>query len=233
MLWSLPTWKNLLTHSSHFVLVSYLKVLANLLSSVLLAPVRCARVSGKVFRKKCLPLATLVGGNNEIEDSAKLNHSPNVVQHIENEMKKTLSILVLLIFGISLNAQNEKPEREAFKLIVAIDSVNFYQQDVAKSPYFVKDKILQIYPSEKIFIETEIKSDSIYSMSVVKENLNPERTIIVEFNQNVQGRIHDGMMLSVKNPFDKTLKYEALKSKLIKEKDYDKIVDPKKMIYPR
>ena len=30
-----------------------------------------------------------------------------------------------------------------------------------------------------------------------------------------------------------TLKYEALKSKLIKEKDYDKIVNPKKMIYPR
>ena len=29
-----------------------------------------------------------------------------------------------------------------------------------------------------------------------------------------------------------TLKYETLKSKLIKEKDYDKIVDPKKMIYP-
>ena len=30
-----------------------------------------------------------------------------------------------------------------------------------------------------------------------------------------------------------TLKYEALKSKLIKEKEYDKIVDPKKMIYPK
>ena len=29
-----------------------------------------------------------------------------------------------------------------------------------------------------------------------------------------------------------TLKYEAIKSKLINEKDYDKIVDPKKMIYP-
>ena len=29
-----------------------------------------------------------------------------------------------------------------------------------------------------------------------------------------------------------TLKHEALKSKLIDEKDYDKIVDPKKMIYP-
>ena len=29
-----------------------------------------------------------------------------------------------------------------------------------------------------------------------------------------------------------TLKYETLKSGLIKEVDYDKIVDPKKMIYP-
>jgi len=125
-------------------------------------------------------------------------------------MKKTFSLILMLFFGISLNAQNEKSERDAFKLKVAIDSVNFYQQDVSKSPYFVKDKILQIYPSEKIFIETEIKSDSIYSMSVVKENLNPKKTIIVEFNQKVEGRIHDGMTLSVKNPFDKTLKYEAL-----------------------
>jgi len=31
---------------------------------------------------------------------------------------------------------------------------------------------------------------------------------------------------------DTTLKYEALKTGLIKEKDYNKIVDPKKMIYP-
>ena len=29
-----------------------------------------------------------------------------------------------------------------------------------------------------------------------------------------------------------TLKYEVLKTGLIKEKDYEKIVDPRKMIYP-
>ena len=29
-----------------------------------------------------------------------------------------------------------------------------------------------------------------------------------------------------------SLKYETLKSKLINEKEYDKIVNPKKMIYP-
>ena len=31
---------------------------------------------------------------------------------------------------------------------------------------------------------------------------------------------------------DTTLRIEALKTGLIKEKDYDKIVNPKKMIYP-
>ena len=36
--------------------------------------------------------------------------------------------------------------------------------------------------------------------------------------------------LALKN--DTTLKYETLKTGLIKEKDYDRIVDPKKMIYP-
>ena len=30
-----------------------------------------------------------------------------------------------------------------------------------------------------------------------------------------------------------TLKEEALKTKLINEKDFDRIVDPKKMIYPK
>ena len=29
-----------------------------------------------------------------------------------------------------------------------------------------------------------------------------------------------------------TLKYETLKTGLVKEKDYDRIVDPRKMIYP-
>ena len=31
---------------------------------------------------------------------------------------------------------------------------------------------------------------------------------------------------------DTTLKFETLKTGLINEKDYDKIVDPKKIIYP-
>ena len=45
-----------------------------------------------------------------------------------------------------------------------------------------------------------------------------------------QGKKFKIMKLALKNKT--TLKHEALKSKLISEKDYNKIVDPKKMIYP-
>ncbi|MGH1384672.1 hypothetical protein [Kordia sp.] len=125
-------------------------------------------------------------------------------------MLKRIIICTFLIFSIFMNAQNEKPDRAPFTLTVAVDTVNYYQQEVPKSPYFVKEKVLQIYPSEKLFIEAEVKADSIYSMKVVKENLNPEKTITLEFIQNVEGKSHAGMMLTVKNPFEKRLTYEAL-----------------------
>lgn len=124
-------------------------------------------------------------------------------------LKKTI-LLIVTIFSISVYAQNEKPERDAFELSITIDTINFYKQDVLKSPYFVKEKILQIYPTEKIFIEAEIKADSIHTMKVVKENINTEKTIIIEFTQNAENRIHKNMLLSVTNPFNKTLSYEAL-----------------------
>tara|TARA_R110002049_G_scaffold151137_1_gene314642 strand:+ start:1877 stop:2380 length:504 start_codon:yes stop_codon:yes gene_type:complete len=125
-------------------------------------------------------------------------------------MSKGIILVISLVLSVSINAQNEKPIRDNFELSIAVDSLTFYQQDVSKSPYFVKDKVLQIYPSENLFIETEIKGDSIHSMKVVKENLFPDKTIIVKFTQKVENRNHDGMMLSMKNPFDKTLTYEAL-----------------------
>jgi len=125
-------------------------------------------------------------------------------------MQQKIIFSLFLIFSVFAKAQNEKPDREAFTLKVAIDTINFYQQEVPKSPYFVKDKILQIYPSEKLFIETEIKGDSIHTMKVVTENVNPEKTITLEFIQNVEGKKHTNMMLTVKNPFEKQLTYEAL-----------------------
>jgi hypothetical protein len=118
--------------------------------------------------------------------------------------------IALFLASILCNSQNEKVNREAFKLNLAVDTEHFYSMDVEKTPYLVKEKILQIYPGEKVLIETEIKSDTIYSMKIVEKNLNPDKTIEVSFYQDAKDKANISMMLNVKNPFNKTLKHDAL-----------------------
>ena len=71
-------------------------------------------------------------------------------------------------------------------------------------------KVLQIYPGEELNIETEIKGDSIFSMKVVEEIAFPEKTIKLKFLQNVTNRKNTQMILSVVNPFDNKLVYNAM-----------------------
>lgn len=126
-----------------------------------------------------------------------------------NIIKQFALLLFLSISGF-IFAQNDNEFRDAFTLKLAVDSTTFYQQEVARSKYLVKDDILQIYPGEHLFIEAEVKDNKIQSMKVVKENKNPAKTIELEFSQDVSGRQNQGMMLEVSNPFDKILNYDAM-----------------------
>jgi hypothetical protein len=123
-------------------------------------------------------------------------------------MRETFTFFAFLLFFVC-NSQNTKTNRDTFKLELIVDAENNYSMQVPNSPYFVKEKILQIYPSEKLYIETVIKNDSIYSMEVVDKNVNPKRTIEIEFLQNVTDRTDKQMLLKVTNPFDKKLNYDA------------------------
>jgi len=125
------------------------------------------------------------------------------------KLKLILTLFAIVTLQVS-KAQNTKPLREPFTLKLAVDGENYYEESIKGSSYFVHNKTLQIYPSEKLYIEVEIKSDTIYSMKVVRTNLNPKKTIEVEFKQFVKDRKSEGMMLNVNNPFDKVLKYKAL-----------------------
>jgi hypothetical protein len=122
--------------------------------------------------------------------------------------------LLITIFGLILSnvcfAQNEVLERKPFTLELAVDTVNYYSEEIKASKYFVQEKILQIYPGEKLLIEVELKNGNIEKMKVVKENINPENTIEIDFFQNKTEKMNEGMMLKVKNPFDKTLSYKAM-----------------------
>lgn len=123
---------------------------------------------------------------------------------------KNLVILWLCLAANVCFAQNDREFREAFTLKLAVDSVRFYQQEVQKSKYLVKENTLQIYPGEHIFVETETQGDIITSMKVVKENKNPSKTIEIQFSQDTKGRQNAGMVLDVDNPFSKLLKYDAM-----------------------
>ena len=124
-------------------------------------------------------------------------------------MKKFLTALTILM-AQNCFAQTEIEKREPFTLRLPVDGVNYYEQQVAGTPYFVKEKTLQIYPGEKLFIEVEIKKDTIFSMRVVKEKLSPEKTIEIDFSQSVKENKSEMMMLKVTNPFGKVLEYKAI-----------------------
>lgn len=124
-------------------------------------------------------------------------------------MKILFTLTFCLAFSMGF-AQNSVENRKAFTFKIPADDKLYYQMEVEESPYFIKDKVLQIYCNEKVFVECEVAADTIRSMKVVKENLNPNRTIIIDFNQNGDDKKSIRTNLNVKNPFDRTLLYEAM-----------------------
>lgn len=124
-------------------------------------------------------------------------------------MKRTIYLMLTLVTSFCYS-QNETKEREPFVLKLAVDSEQFYQMNIDKSKYFVKENILQIYPTEKLNVEVEIKKDTIFSMKVVNKIVEPKRTVQIEFFQNIKDNMPEGMMLKVTNPFDRKLNYNAL-----------------------
>jgi hypothetical protein len=122
---------------------------------------------------------------------------------------KLFTLLLLLLHTVCVLSQNDKPGREPFELNLAVDNEQSYKMQVGASPYFVKEKILQIYPGEKIYIEAEIIGEMISSMKTVKQNLNPEKTIEVSFEQKTENGMPQQMLLTINNPFGKSLNYNA------------------------
>jgi hypothetical protein len=123
-------------------------------------------------------------------------------------MKKLLSLLLLILVRCAYS-QNDKPERSELNIKLYVDSTHYYNEDVKPGAYFIAENILQIYVSEKIFVEVEASKFGITSMKAVKENLNPSKTLIIDFFQETKGSKHGAMKLRITNPLNKTLKYKA------------------------
>jgi hypothetical protein len=121
----------------------------------------------------------------------------------------TLILSFVLTTAICFGQTNDLPQRDAFKLNIAVDDTNFYSADIKASAFVLPDNTIQLYPGETVYIEVELVKKEIKSIKTVKENLNPEKTLVISFTQQTDGKIHKGMMLKVVNPFYKKLEYKA------------------------
>lgn len=125
-------------------------------------------------------------------------------------MNKLQLLTLLFPFGLVTGfAQNTKTNREGFILKLPVNKEQYYEQEIAATPYFVKEGTLQIYPGEKLYLEVEKTKKGIKSIGVVKENINPEKTIALEFSQEVIDGENRPMILKISNPFKNDLEYKA------------------------
>lgn len=127
-------------------------------------------------------------------------------------MKKTALCIYfqIFLFTIIFAQSQELKIREEFKLIMAIDNSNTYEILVKSTPYVLIDNSILIYPGDKLYFEIELKRTNILSIKAVKENIFPEKTLVVTFEQKTKGKNHESMVLKIDNPFKYKLEYKAL-----------------------
>ena len=123
-------------------------------------------------------------------------------------MRLTL-LLLFSILQIHVFSQHQKTYRDTLTVSLSIDSRNSFTHTIDPAPYFIDHNELQIYAGEVLYIEIEHKKRKILSMHVVEENKNPERTILISFDQSTRLNTHQGMNIRVTNPFEYRLKWKA------------------------
>ena len=128
-------------------------------------------------------------------------------------MKKTLVIILYLVVSTLIYSQdNVVIERSSFILNLNVDETNYWEWTVPQTPYILNENIIQFYPGETLYVEADVINDIIVKLTVVKEIINKNKTIVIEFNQitnKENPRVHEYMMLKIINPFDKILEYKA------------------------
>jgi len=126
-------------------------------------------------------------------------------------MKLKLSLTVLLVATTILtNGQDTAIiRRTPYKLTLAVDKKSFYEEEIKATPYVLPNNTVQLYPGETVFIEIEQEDGIIKSLVAVEQNIHPDKTLIINFSQTANKKIHENTMLKIQNPFKQSLLYIA------------------------
>jgi hypothetical protein len=98
--------------------------------------------------------------------------------------------------------------RPATKVKLRLDGGSVLELTFPKAPYYYKG-LLNILPGETLFLEAEIVGGEIKNLHPVASVKNKANTIIVKFEQLHDPKLDRHMLLTVTNPFSKTLRYQA------------------------
>lgn len=125
-------------------------------------------------------------------------------------MKKSLLFFAAILIFTSGAFSQEKKNRDSFELKMAVDEEHYFAAKIPGSAYILKDETVQVYPGEELFVEAEISDGNLVNLKNVAVNENPEKTLVIKFEQINEGKKHKCMMLSIFNPFEKELEYSAI-----------------------
>jgi hypothetical protein len=107
---------------------------------------------------------------------------------------------------------NSRPE---YKIQLAVDGDILYEATIKASKYVIMDSVIQIYPGEKLFVEADFKRDNLTNFKIVPNIVDNSKTITLEFLQEVSGKKHKQMVLTVDNPFNQKIEFNAIISRMI------------------
>lgn len=127
-------------------------------------------------------------------------------------MLKTIIIFMagfLSVFQGYAQTDNSN-KRPPFELKLLVDDSKSFSVPISESNYVNNDTILYVFPGEKLFVEATILNNRATKLRVVPEIKDAGKTLIVDFQQKANGRVHQFMTLTITNPFNKQLRYKAM-----------------------
>lgn len=118
--------------------------------------------------------------------------------------------LFLSLMAFSYGQDSTALKRPPYKLKVYVDEKTVYEEDLKETPYVLQENTVQLYPGETVYVEIEEEKGIVKKVHAVKENTNPEKTVVISFMQSEKNKVHEMMILKVTNPFPRDLIYNAV-----------------------
>jgi hypothetical protein len=127
-------------------------------------------------------------------------------------VKKGIILLACIIMTNLIHGQVSQNSniRPPFDLKLFVNDSVFYEAPMKASRYIINDTIIQIFPGEKLYVESEIQNNKLVNFKVVPKITDKNRTMVIEFHQEKKGKNHDQMILTIENPYQKNLHYSAM-----------------------